>query len=159
MAQTHCGFNDVPGGASAAVLLLAYRPTLFVNIGFDPNFQAPTTVSGPIPVSGPVPGITEINALVDTGAGESRIDSLLASQLNLPIVDRRPISGVHGPQEVNMHLAQVHVPSLNFVIYGVFARVHLVAGGRIHKALIGRAFLGNNTMIYMGQTGTVTISN
>jgi hypothetical protein len=136
-----------------------YGPTLFVDIGFDPNFQAPTEAGGPVPVSTPIPGITGISALVDTGAGQSCIDSLLAAELNLPIVDRRPISGVHGPQEVNIHLSQIRVPALDFVIYGAFAGVHPVAGGQMHKALIGRTFLKNYTMIYEGRTGTVTISN
>jgi predicted aspartyl protease len=154
MPQAKCGFDDVPGGSSGAELLTHYGPTLFVNIGFDPNFQ---DVS-PVPVSVPVAGITGISALVDTGAGESCIDSLLAAQLNLPIVDRRRVSGVHGSQEVNMHLAQVHVPSLNYVIYGVFAGVRLVSSGQSHRALIGRTFLRNYTMVYEGKTGTVTIS-
>jgi hypothetical protein len=159
MAQAKCGFDDVPGAASGAVFLMHYGPTLLVDIGFDPNFQVPTEVSGPVPVSAPIPGITGISALVDTGAGQSCIDSLLAAQLNLPIVDRRPISGIHGPQEVNIHLAQIRVPALSFVIYGAFAGVHLVAGGQMHKALLGRTFLIDYTMIYEGRTGTVTISN
>ena len=57
-----------------------------------------------------------------------------------------------------MHLAQIHVPSLNFTIYGAFAGVHLKTGGQIHQALIGRTFLQNFTMVYEGLTGTVTIS-
>ena len=48
---------------------------------------------------------------------------------------------------------------LNFTIYGMFAGVHLVAGGQIHRALIGRTFLQHYTMVYEGRTGTVTISN
>ena len=104
------------------------------------------------------PGITGVAALVDTGAGESCIDSILAAQLNLPIVDRRQIAGVHGAEKVNMHLAQIHVPSLNSTIYGAFAGVHLTTGGQIHQALIGRTFLQNFTMVYEGLTGTVTIS-
>jgi predicted aspartyl protease len=159
MPQTRCGFDDIPGGASGSVLLMAHGPTLLVNIGFDPNFQTPPGQLGIIPLATPVPGITNVNALVDTGAGQSCIDSSLAAQLNLPIVDRRAISGVHGPQEVNIHLAQVHVPSLNFVIYGAIAGVHLFAGGQIHGALIGRNFLKNYTMVYEGRTGTVIISN
>lgn len=103
--------------------------------------------------------MTGINALVDTGAMESCIDSLLAAQLGLPIVDRRKVSGVHGSQEVNVHLAQVHVPSLKVTIYGAFAGVHLAAGGQAHNALIGRTFLRNFTMVYEGRTGTVTLSN
>lgn len=150
MANTNCGFNDMPGGASGATLLSCYGPTLGVNIGFDPSFKN---------VGVPVPGITAIRALVDTGAAESCIDSTLAAQLNLPIVDRRLISGAHGSQEVNIHLAQVHVPSLAFTIYGAFAGVHLAAGGQVHGALIGRTFLRHYTMNYEGRTGIVTLSS
>jgi predicted aspartyl protease len=155
MASVKCGFNDVPGGATGAELLVAYGPTLGVDIGFDPGFKIPAAgQTGPIPV----PGITGIEALVDTGATESCIDSVLAAQLNLPIVDKRTVSGVHGSQEVNMHLAQVRIPALDITIYGSFAGVHLAAGGQPHKALIGRTFLHGLTMVYEGATGTVTIS-
>ena len=132
-------------------MLTFYGPTLFVDIGFDPNFK-------PVPGAIPTPGITDVSALVDTGAGESCIDSALAAQLNLPIVDKRMVSGAHGAQEVNMHLAQVRVPSLDVNILGAFAGVHLAAGGQTHRALIGRTFLRNFTMVYEGLTGTVTIS-
>jgi predicted aspartyl protease len=151
MPSTLCGFNDVPGGASGRDFLISHGPTLMVNIGFDPNFTNPPAI--------PIAGITDIRALVDTGAGESCIDSVLASQLNLPIVDRRRIAGAGGIQEVNMHLTQVHVPSLNFTIYGAFAGVHLAAGGQFHRALIGRTFLQHYTMTYEGRTGTVTLSS
>jgi hypothetical protein len=128
---------------------------LLVDIGFDPDFKME---DGPL-AARPKPGVTAIRALVDTGAAESCIDSALAAELNLPIVDRRTVAGVHGSQEVNMHLAQVRVPALNMTIYGAFAGVHLAAGGQFHQALIGRTFLINFTMIYEGTTGTVTISS
>jgi predicted aspartyl protease len=153
MAIAKCGFSSVPGGAPASELLVSYGPTLLVNIGFDPNYQPP-----PHP-NIPVAGITGIHALVDTGATESCIDSMLASQLNLPVVDRRTVSGVSGPQEVNMHLAQVYIPPLSFTIYGMFAGVHLAAGGLVHRALIGRSFLQRFTMTYNGLTGDVTIES
>ena len=152
MPETRCGFNDIPGGASGGVQLVAWGPTLMVDIGFDPNCKP-----GP-PWPKPIAGITGVQALVDTGAGESCIDNLLAGQLSLPIVDRRPISGVHGAHVVNIYLAQIHVPALVFTIHGAFAGVDLVAGGQVHQALIGRTFLANFTMIYEGLTGTVTIS-
>ena len=152
MPSTRCGFDSVPGGASGADLLTSYGPTLLVDIGFDAAFKPESLVT-------PIAGIKGIHALVDTGASESCIDSLLATQLNLPIVDRRMISGVHGGQEVNMHLAQVHVPALMWTIYGVFAGVHLQAGGQIHKALIGRTFLRNYKMVYEGLTGMVTLES
>ena len=151
MPTTKCGFNDGPKGAGAD-LLSTWGPTIFVNIGFDSAYRA-----GPKVV--PVPGLRDVQALVDTGASECCIDSLLATQLNLPVVDRRKVSGAHGAQEVNMHLAQVHVPTLSFTMYGVFAGVHLAAGGQVHRALIGRTFLRHFTMSYEGRTGTVTLSN
>jgi predicted aspartyl protease len=98
-------------------------------------------------------------ALVDTGALESCIDSSLAMRLNLPVVDRRNISGAHGAKEVNVHLAHIHIPSLLFTIYGPFCAVDLTAGGQQHHALIGRTFLQNFTMVYEGRTGNVTLSN
>jgi predicted aspartyl protease len=122
-----------------------------VDIGFDPNFNPQNQIQIP------VPGIRGVRALVDTGATESCIDSRLAAQLNLPIVDRRGIGGVGGAHVVNIHLAQVHVPSLGKTVVGAFAAVHLAAGGQAHHALIGRTFLQHFTMIYEGRTGTVTI--
>jgi hypothetical protein len=65
---------------------------------------------------------------------------------------------VHGKLEVNMHLAQVYIPSLGFTIWGMFAGVHLAAGGQHHKALLGRTFLQNCLMTFNGTTGKVTIS-
>ena len=151
MVQAKCGFNSGTG-VSGPELLTQLGPTLLVNIGFDPAYQNSQTTP-------PTPGITDVSALVDTGASESCIDNLLASQLNLPVVDRREISGAGGRHEVNVYLAQINVPSLASTIYGVFAGVDLKAGGQVHLALIGRTFLRNFTMIYEGRTGTVTISN
>jgi predicted aspartyl protease len=153
MAETKCGFDDVPGGATGQQLLVAYGPTLLVDIGFDPTFNS--AVVGPPPI----PGMKGIQALVDTGATESCIDSLLATQLNLPIVDRRQISGVHGQHTANMHMAQVVVPAVGMRLYGVFAGVDLAAGGQVHRALIGRTFLMHFTMVYEGRTGTVKITS
>ena len=110
MAQTKCEFESVSGEASGCDLLAAYGPTLLVHIGFDPNYR-PT-----VPNVLPVPGLTGIHALVEPNAAESCIDSLLASQLNLPIAERRLLSGVHGSHTANRHLAQVYIPSLNFTI-------------------------------------------
>ena len=151
MPTTRCGFDSILGGATGAELLTVYGPTLLVNIGFDPDHIYPSRTP-------PEPGITGVHALVDTGASESCIDSILAAQLNLPTVDRRDLAGAHGADKVNIHLAQIYVPQLDFTIYGTFAGVHLQAGGMLHKALIGRTFLRNVTMVYEGLTGTVSIS-
>lgn len=150
MPEAKCGFDDVVGGASGSVLLAQYGPTLFVDVGFDPNYQGPPAI--------PQPGLTNLRALVDTGAGECCIDALLAAQLNLPKVDRRIVAGVHGAHEVDMVLAQVNVPALAFTMYGQFAAVDLAAGGQWHRVLIGRSFLKSFTMTYEGLTGTVKLA-
>jgi predicted aspartyl protease len=133
-------------------VLVTMGPTLFVDIGFDKDWHSASGVT-------PVAGIERMQALVDTGASECCIDALLATQVGLPIVDRRPIAGVGGKHLVNIYLAQIHVPSLRFTIWGAFAGVALSAGGQVHSALIGRTFLKNFTMVYEGRTGTVTIHN
>lgn len=151
MPTALCGWLDTPAGAGRD-FLVQYGPTLLVDIGFDPAFKAGVLVT-------PKAAALQQQALVDSGASESCIDSTLAQRLQLPIVDRRPVSGVHGSQDVNMHLAQIHVPALNFTIYGVFAGVDLVAGGQPHMALIGRTFLQHFKMEYDGRTGNVSISS
>jgi len=153
MPSVKCGFLDERGGMSGSDSLVKWGPTLFVDIGFGPNYD------WKVATTPPVPGSKGLYALVDTGASECCIDSQLAAQLNLPIVDKRPISGVHGQGEVNVHLAQVYVPSLNFTMNGAFAGVDLLAGGQAHSALIGRTFLRHFHLIYDGDTGNVEISS
>ena len=152
MARTLCGFDDSPG-VSGSQLLVGSGPTILVKIGFDPNYDPATPQIFPVLPDPP------FHALVDTGATASCIDSGLAMRLNLPIVDRQLIAGVHGNREVNMHIGHIHVPSLRMTVYGSFAGVDLVAGGQAHHALIGRTFLQAFTMIYEGRTGTVTLHN
>lgn len=153
MRSTKCGYINIPGGEPAHELLSVWGPQIFVDIGFDPNYtfgleQPP-----------PVPGKTQLPALIDTGAGESCIDSLLAAQLNLPIVNKRMVAGAHGAKMVDIHMAQVHIPSLNFILYGEFAAVDLRIGGQSIDALIGRTFLKHFKMIYDGTTGEVELTS
>ena len=75
------------------------------------------------------------------------------------MVGRQRVAGAGGAAEVNMHLAQIHVPALQFTVYGRFAAVHLAAGGQPHRALIGRTFLRNFLLTYDGRTGSVTLAN
>src|ERR1700690_2518307 len=98
MAEIKCGFNDGPQTKGFELLML-FGPTVLVDIGFDPNHDPAVR-----PKTIPVPGITGVQALVDSGATECCIDSLLAAQLKLPLVNRRQISGVHGQKEVNVYL-------------------------------------------------------
>jgi predicted aspartyl protease len=133
-------------------MLVQYGPTLLVDIGFDPNLR-------PADLDLPDLAIKGVHALVDTGATASCIDSGLAMQLNLPIIDRQTVGGVGGAHEVNMHLAHIVVPGLQKCITGAFAGVNLVAGGQPHVALIGRTFLQHFTLFYNGRTGSVSITD
>jgi len=152
MAEAYCGFNSTPGSPGVD-LLVAYGPTLLVDIGFDATWSEANSLNAPNP------SITQVAALVDTGATECCIDDLLAVQLNLPIIDKIPVSGSNGQHEANVYLAQIHIPSLGFTVYGAIAGLHLAAGGQPHKALIGRTFLSRFTMIYEGKTGTVILKS
>ena len=99
-----CGFGEQS-------LLVQFGPTVSVDIGFDPVWR----LGDGRP---PAPGIAGIIALVDTGATESCIDNLMAANLGLPIVDRKPIAGISGVTTANVYMAQVHVPAMSFIIYG-----------------------------------------
>lgn len=141
MSKANCGFED-------AQQLVISGPTLSTQIGFDSSFRPGLPLHLPE---------KEYDALVDTGARWSCIDSQVALALNLPIVDRRPLSGALGAGMANMHMAQMHIPSLRLNFYGMFAGVHLHAGGQPHSALLGRDFLQHYRMTYDGQTGAVEI--
>ena len=126
-------------------------PTLIVRIGFDPGYDYLNPNVLPA-----IPG-ADHHALVDTGAGGCCIDSAVALALNLPIIDQAVCSGISGPRIVNMHMAQIYVPTLQFTFVGAFAGVDLIAGGQPHAVLIGRDFLRHFKMRYHGDNGTVEI--
>lgn len=140
------GFPSNPG------LLVYHGPTLAVAVGFDKTWRASDH-------SPPNARAFELEALVDTGAQESCIDRLLAAQLNLPIVDRESICGVHGEREVDVYLAQIYVPAINFTEYGKFAGVELKEGGHRQHILLGRTFLSHFSLVYDGKTGKVSLSS
>lgn len=148
--STHCGFK-AGGPAPPQMLLVTQGPTLIVDIGFDPAYVASSTTPPSLSEKG-------VAALVDTGAHASFIDDALAKKLNLPIVDKQKVGGSAGQHEVNMYLAQIHVPSLGFTVFGQFGGVHLSAGGQRHSALMGRTFLMHFKMSYDGLTGEVELT-
>jgi predicted aspartyl protease len=145
MPTTDCGFQDQQ-------ILVRFGPTISIQVGFDAGFAPGRNGAPALPAD-------RFPALIDTGAEECCIDNDLATALNLPIVDRREVAGAHGSAEVNVYLGQVHVPSLQFTMYGMFAGVTLRAGGQPHFALIGRTFLRHFSMHYDGHSGAVILSN
>ncbi len=130
--------------------LIAWGPILPVQIGFDPSYRPAAGRAVTLPS-------TLHDALVDTGATESCIDSTLAQTLQLPVVDQQRVAGVQGSFSVDIHLAQIHVPDLAWTVYGRFAGVHLFLGGQPYRALLGRTFLQHYTMIYDGLRGQIAI--
>ena len=145
MTSIKCWFEGNPG------VLERYGPTILVQVGLDYNFQPSKERATNLPA-------TSVPALVDTGAVESCIDSALAEKLELPVVDRQVVGGVHGAQPVNLYPAQIYIPDLDFSMSGLFFGAHLLDGGQPHGALIGRDFLRNFTMTYEGRTGIVSIA-
>ena len=141
MIEVECGFSD-PGA------LQLQGPTIDVRIGFDEHFA---------PGSSPSIPETLYPALIDTGASDRCIDSGLAAQLKLPVVDQSPVAGVGERELMTVHLAHMFFPSLQILGYGRFIAVHLVAGGQKHQALLGRDFLSTVLLTYDGLTGKVTI--
>lgn len=132
--------------------LTQFGPILSVRVGFDRSFEPSHSLSPNLPEE-------LLSALVDTGAGESCIDSDLAKALQLPRVDQRMVSGVGGEFKTSTYLAQIYVPALEITLYGGFAGVHLNSGGQPYSALLGRTFLQHFTMTYEGRTGVVLIGD
>lgn len=141
--------------AEAAEALERHGPSLMVDIDFDQNFDyARQANRGAAPVS----RARNVLALVDTGASISCIDEVLARELDLPVVDRKRLSGAGGAMEVDFYLAHIVVPGLDFTQWGRFAAVRLSAGAARHQALIGRNFLRQMLLIYDGPAGKVRIA-
>ena len=152
MPEGQCGWlYPEAGGETPQALLAHFGPTIPVEIGFDPLHRHTSTTRPNIPRD-------EHPALVDTGAGTCCIDWRLAEALHLPMVDRQMMGGVHGQQMTNFYMGQMCIPSIQFVITGLFAGLDLMGGGFGQKAIIGRDLLAHHTMVYHGLTGSVTLS-
>jgi hypothetical protein len=126
---------------SAADQLVEIGPTLEVDIGFDPAFR--------LGDARPALGGRSLKALIDTGAVDNFIDDDLAQALNLPIVDRRVVSGSSG---------QIYSKQLHLTLQDPMGCLKLSAGGQIHSALLGRSFLQYCDLEYHGKTGRVFLT-
>lgn len=134
--------------------LINIGPTLWVDVGYDMNFNYANAPA----LARPTSQAQQVPALIDTGASESCIDEDLARQLQLPLIDKAQISGVGGAHTLNVYWAHIDVPALSITQYGRFTGVHLGAGGQPHKVLIGRTFLSGMMLVYDGRTGLVQIA-
>ena len=145
MPKVSCGFL---GAIPAQILLTYHGPVIRVDVGFDRKYKL-----------GKPPGHFRkgLEALVDTGARESCIDSSLAKDLDLPTFDRQNVSGVSGRIEVDYHFAQIHIESLRFVLRGQYAGVPMLSSGLTYPIVLGRSFLSYVKMVYDGPTGDVEV--
>ena len=142
MSRVDAAPFDTPEG------LALLGPTVRVHISFDSNLLAGFSEASQE---------QEVPALVDTGAQESSIDSELANELGLLLVDQQVIAGAGGRHTVDVFLAQIYVPDLGQTLHGHFAGVHLAQGDMPHKAILGRDFLSRCVMIYDGPENRVTL--
>src|SRR2546423_1731868 len=133
----NCGFDGAP---QARILLAYHGPTTLVSVGLDPTWTKEQRRQ-------PKPDRSGIPALIDTGAQESCIDSGLATELSLPIVDKRAVCGV-GQMMVNVYSAQVYIERLRYTIHGPFAGIPLIANGVREPVCLGRSFLRDCVLTY-----------
>jgi len=166
--------------------LLVHGPTILVEVGFnealfqpgsvppvpqtEPSFSqnrslqpdggqgTPSVESNPTMRTSSQTVIQATLALVDTGAGTSCIDDNLAISLNLPLVDVVRVGGAGGAHNLNLYLAKLSIPQLNYSKAGKFIGAKLSQGGQIHGALIGRDFLSDMLVVYDGTAGRIKLS-
>ena len=160
MKQIKAGFENTPT-TSAAEQLRVYGPTILVDVGFDPNFDS-TNCTGR-----PAAGAQGVRALIDTGASHVSIDQELAQKLSLPVVEREMIFGISGLIEVDVHIVQIFVPTLNgtFVtrcfsvaVSQAFAVDSTIDGESItHQLILGRDFLASFLLSYDGRSGAASL--
>jgi hypothetical protein len=141
-----CGYADTPQGRK---LLEYHGPRIGVSIGLDPTW----TKDQP---RAPRPDKRNIAALIDTGAQYTCIDSKLADEIHLPIIDKQPVGGV-GLLIVDVYNGQIHVGLLRYTIHGPIAGIPGLED-RIHvPVVLGRAFLRDCLFTYSGRTGEASI--
>lgn len=110
MPIANCGFPPVipiagskpPRFRSGRDALLIKGPTTQVEIGFNPDlFHTDQSVVQQAVASTHAQTPTQlVDALIDTGAGDSCIDETLAQQLQLPLIDQQQGSGIGGTEKV-----------------------------------------------------------
>ncbi len=96
----------------------------------------------------------QVFALIDTGASASCITEELAKELDLPIIDRRPVGGVGGKRVHNVYLAHMVSQDVGLQLKGEFIGVADIGA---QPLLIGRDFLARAVLIYDGPAGVITI--
>jgi predicted aspartyl protease len=168
VAIANCGFppvtvvpdTDPPQVISGQNALVFIGPTVPVEIGFSPDMfhSDPIVVQQAIQSVHAQPPSQLVEALIDTGAGDSCIDEDLAQQLQLPLIDHQEGSGIGGRETFNVYLGHVRIASLGYIQYGRFMGVKLQAGKQPHRALLGRTLFTELILVYDGRDGSVRLA-
>ncbi|PYR22297.1 MAG: hypothetical protein DMF95_30965 [Acidobacteria bacterium] len=168
MPIANCGFPPVsiirgsnpPKVLSGRDALVMKGPTTAVEIGFNPDLfhSDPAVVQQAIASAHAQPPSQLVEALIDTGAGDSCIDEDLAQQLQLPLIDHQDGSGIGGKEKFNVYLGHVRIAALGIIQYGRFMGVKLKAGNQPHQALLGRTLFQGMLLVYDGRDGSVRLA-
>lgn len=140
---------QVPPG----IILQKQGPCVQVTIGLAQSIAAQLLQQG-LPLPAPVSGV----GLIDTGASSTCIDSGIALQMQLPVVNVVNVaSASHSSSQQNVYPIQIEVVGLPISIEAPSSiGAALSAQGLI--ALIGRDVLQHCTLFYNGIAGTFTLS-
>ena len=135
------------------IVLQKQGPCIQVTIGIAQSIAEQLLLQGqtlPSPISGV--------ALIDTGASSTCIDSDIAQQMQLPVVNVVNVaSASHASTQQNVYPVQIEVVGFPISIETPNAiGASLRAQGLI--ALIGRDVLQHCTLFYNGITGSFTLS-
>lgn len=143
----NCGYADAPQGRR---LLHYHGPNIEVHIGLDPTWEEGQQRA-------PRSDRSNLRGLIDTGAEDSCIDSALAIEIALPIINQRRVGGV-GSIKVDVHQAQVHIPRLFYTLHGPFAAIPGLMDRIHYPVVLGRAFLRDCVLTYEGCTGGASLA-
>lgn len=142
-----CGY----AGSSQGRKLLEYHgPRIGVSIGLDPTWTKDQSRA-------PQADKNNLAALIDTGAQYTCIDSAVATEIHLPVIDKQRVGGV-GLLVVDVYNGQIHIGLLRYTIHGPIAGIPGLED-RIHvPVVLGRAFLRDFLLTYNGRTGDAQIN-
>ena len=145
MVRIECGFPDSP---DELVESGATTPVVVGTIPTSADQLASSTDLREFPCV----------ALIDSGADHCCIDATLAGALDLPMIGKEQVGGVHGVETVNVYLARVKVTGINTIMEGRFTGVQL-RSARLPLVLLGRDFLGRFSLNYHGPSGSVILGD
>jgi predicted aspartyl protease len=141
----------LPAVHSQSPNLLQNGPTIPIHVWFSKSELEVLETSGK-----PIPDPVEVTALIDTGAQSTCIAPSVANALRLPVVGASFVNSVSQRNIlVNQYAASVVFPNnvaVNCKALGISPEIQDV------DCLIGRDILSKGVFVYIGETGSFTLS-